>query len=86
MLQIVLTDGAVLDLGRVIGANGRDGIQGVRGSAGPQGEPGEPGPPGGTILEVGSARAAGLTARTLDRLVARKLTIDGAEITVLTLD
>lgn len=45
-LLLLLTDGTVINAGKVVGPQGPPGTTGNTGAAGPQGDPGPPGPPG----------------------------------------
>lgn len=94
-LRILLSDGTVQELGRVVGRDGPEGKQGPRGEAGPEGKAGKRGDRGekgdkgdrGESFIMKDTFNAGLRVEDLSRVVVKVIIdADGVEHQVLALD
>jgi hypothetical protein len=72
------------------GDRGERGLEGPQGNAGPKGDRGDRGEPGadgeGSIVEIGDSYPARLSAKDLDRLVLREVTVNGETFQFLQLN
>jgi len=94
-LRILLSDGSVQELGRVVGRDGPEGKPGPRGETGPEGKPGKRGDRGekgekgdrGESFILKDTFNAGLRVEDLSRVVVKVIIdADGVEHQVLALD
>jgi hypothetical protein len=84
-LKVTMTDGTGINLGRVVGHDGKPGAPGKDGRPGAsiKGERGEPGP--SVEIAFGDSLPANITAKSLDRIRAQTIVLDGQEVRVLVL-
>ena len=85
-LKVTMTNGTAVNLGRVVGHDGKPGAPGRDGRPGASIK-GERGEAGETVaIEIGDTSAAGITAKSLDRLRVQTLIVDGQELRVVVLN
>lgn len=84
-LKVTMTDGTGVNLGRVVGQDGKPGEPGKDGRPGASIK-GDPGDPGQSIaIEIGDSLPASITSKSLDRIRVQTLIVDGQEIRALVL-